>query len=295
VTGTERCKQFVADVLSGDLPAPLPVIQACERFRRDKDHPDIEYISDSADDAVMNIEELTHTKGRWQRQKIHLENWQCFVVCNLFGWKWKKTGLRRFRYGYLQVPRKNGKTLLAVAIGLIMFGPDQEPGAEILLGATTQDQAKDLLFKPAKYIVRTNDQFRDMFGIEINATTLVIPENDSVLKVVIKKPDDGTSPHFGLVDEFHLHGSPELARLHSDPARAQSSDEIFDQGLGERRRPRPGEARTTSLAGVRSQGELRHDQQRTVDLVNRTVHSSVLVGEQPEGRQPLFHILDIAG
>lgn len=224
MSGTDRCLQYVEDVLDGRLCAPKTIIQACERFVRDCDRPDIEYDPAAADRAVHIIEGLPHTKGRWQRKPITLENWQCFIVCNLFGWKWVETGLRRFKYCYKQVPRKNGKSLLAVMIALVMFGPDREPGAEVYLGATGQAQARDLLFKPSKFIVQNEDEFREAYGIEVNAQTLVIPENGSTLQTVIKKPDDGASPHCAIVDEYHEHDTDEQY-------------ETFATGLGAREQP----------------------------------------------------------
>jgi phage terminase large subunit-like protein len=224
VNGVERCLQYVDDVLTGEIPAPLTVHQACERFIRDFDNEDLAFDQAAANFAVEEIETLRHAKGRWQGQYLQLENWQCFLVCNIFGWKWAATGLRRFRYVYEQVPRKNAKTTLAVAIALLMFGPDAEPGAECLLGATSMDQAKDLLFKPAKFIVETSDDFKDDYGIEINASNMVIPDNFSIFKTVIKKPDDGTSPHCAVVDEYHLHESTDMWS-------------VFDTGMGAREQP----------------------------------------------------------
>ena len=222
--GLTRCDRYADDVLSGKINAPVTIKQACKRYRADFKNPKIKFSSKAANNAVAAIETLQHAKSRWQGQKIVLVPFQCFVVCNLFGWKWKATGKRRFRYGYLQLPRKNGKSLLAICIALIMFGPDGEPGAEVYLGATSQDQAKDILFNPARYIVTSCAKFKKRFGIQVNATSLVIPANFSTLKSVIKKPDDGTSPHCAVVDEYHLHDTSEMWS-------------VFDTGMGAREQP----------------------------------------------------------
>jgi len=224
MNGSGRCLRYVDDVLSGDQLAPLYVKLACERFNADLERDDIFFHAEGADVAIDSIEKLQHAKGRWQGQLIVLEDWQCFAVANVFGWKWVKSRLRRFRYFYLRVPRKNGKSLLAICIGLIMFAADDEAGAEAYLGATGQDQARDLLFNPAKYIVSKDRQFRERFGIEVNATSLVIPANFSQFKAVIKKPDDGASPHFAACDEYHLHED-------------SSQFEVFDTGMGARLQP----------------------------------------------------------
>lgn len=224
MNSVDRCNQYVDDVIAGKIPICLTVKLACERYKRDFENDKLMFDERSANGAVSNIEKLCHAKGKLQGQNITLENWQCFIVCNLFGWKWKHSGLRRFRRAYLRIPRKNGKSLLAIAIALLMFGPDQEPGAEVYLGATSQDQAKDLLFNPAKFIVDKSKKFKDRFGIDVNANTLVVPDSFSVLKSVIRKPDDGTSPHCGVVDEYHLHDTDEQYA-------------VFDTGMGAREQP----------------------------------------------------------
>ena len=254
MSGVERCNQYVEDVLSGKTLAPLTVKQACERFNRDFKNPKLMFDEDAADNNVWNIEKLPHTKGPWQGQPFILQPFQCFIVCNLFGWKWEKNGFRRFTRAFLEFPRKNGKTQLAVAIALIMFGPDAEPGAEILLGATSLDHARDLLFKPAKYMVNNCDEFRQSFGIEVNATTLVIPHNDSVLKTVIKKPDDGNSVYCGLVDEFHLHESGDMWG-------------VFNTGTGAR--PHGSLLLTTTTAGFTLDSPCYHYRGEMLKLLRR--------------------------
>lgn len=65
----------------------------------------------------------------------------------------KKSGLRRFRESYWEVPRKNGKSVIAAAVGIGMFVADNEFGAEIYSGATTEKQAWEV-FRPARLMVK---------------------------------------------------------------------------------------------------------------------------------------------
>lgn len=224
MTGLERCNRYVEAVLDGDLPAPETIKQACQRFVDDLDRKDLKFDPEAAENAIYNIEQLRHVKGRWFGQRIVLEDWQCFVVAQIFGWKWKATGKRRFRYAYLRIPRKNGKTLLAISIALQLFAADNEAGAEVYLGATGQEQARDLLFNPAKKIVEMCPEFREFYGVEVNASTLVIPASFSRLRSVIKKPDDGLNPSACVVDEYHHHDTDDQFAT-------------FDTGMGSREQP----------------------------------------------------------
>jgi len=224
MTGSERARQYVDDVLAGRLDVPELVRLACQRFIDDLTRPEFVFDAAKADAAVGNIEQLPHVKGRWSGDHIKLEPWQCFWVASIFGWTWAETGYRRFRYAYAQIPRKNGKSLTAIAIALQFFAADDEQGAEVYLGATSEAQARDLLFLPTRRMVETCPQFRKFYGIEVNASTLVIGSSFSRLKSVIRKPDDGYNPHCAVVDEYHEHETD-----------AQWS--TFDTGMGSREQP----------------------------------------------------------
>lgn len=221
--GVARCERYVDRVLSGDIVAPLTIRQACERFQADKQREDITLNAEAANAVVRNVERMVHIKGRWRGQRVELGDWQCFFFVNVFGW-YRLDGRRRFRYAYLFCPRKQGKTATAVWAALNCFAADGEPGAEVYLGATGQEQARDLLFRPAKETVRQTPKMADAYGIECNASTLVIPESFSVLKTVIRKPDDGYSPHCAVVDEYHQHDTDDQWST-------------FDTGMGARDQP----------------------------------------------------------
>ncbi|KPB57237.1 Terminase large subunit [Pseudomonas amygdali pv. myricae] len=68
-----------------------------------------------AEKKLKLIQLLPHTKGEWafKRQRITLEGWQLFGLAVTFGWVKKKGGHRRFRESYWEVPRKNGKSVVA--------------------------------------------------------------------------------------------------------------------------------------------------------------------------------------
>ena len=68
---------------------------------------------ESSHRAISFIERFcTHTKGELTKKPFLLEDWQKEIVGNIFGWKDKKTNLRKYRTVFIAVPRKNGKTTL---------------------------------------------------------------------------------------------------------------------------------------------------------------------------------------
>lgn len=210
--------QYARDCASGKILTNKWVRLACQRHlddlkrQKNKDYP-YYFDSEAADWAVRFIELMPHTKGKWaaKRELLNLQPWQKFFVCSLFGWKRKKNKTRRFRKADLFVPRKNGKSALAAAIGVLMFVGDGEYGAEVYSGATTQDQAWEV-FRPARLMCKNNPSefFHSTYGIEVNASNLCVPDDMSRFEPLIGDPGDGSSPHCAIVDEYHEHKDDRL-------------------------------------------------------------------------------------
>ena len=94
------------------------------------------YDKEAADKVVNFIEHYcTHVKGSMALQSLKLEKWQKDdIIRPLFGWK-KQDGSRKYKITYIEIPRKNGKTTLAAAVGLALLFIDGEEGAEIYSAA----------------------------------------------------------------------------------------------------------------------------------------------------------------
>lgn len=204
---------YARDVVAGDIAACAQVRQACQRHLDDLQRQGWQYEFDvrKAEKACKFIELLPHTKGSWARrgETLKLEPWQCLFVCSIFGWVDKDTRLRRFRVAMLLVPRKNGKSALAAAIGLYMFCADGEHGAEVYSGATSEKQAWEV-FRPARFMLDRCKDLQEATGAEVGAKTLFNLEDGSRFEPVIGKPGDGASPSCAIVDEYHEHQSDEL-------------------------------------------------------------------------------------
>lgn len=203
--------KYVSDVISGKIPACLYVIQACQRHKDDIKKSKTatfpyKFDTSKADKVINFIENLPHTKGEWaaRHEMIKLGAWQKFIVGSIFGWVKKSDGNRRFREAYVEVPRKNGKSITAAGIGLYMFVNDAEYGAEVYSGASSEKQAWEV-FRPAKLMVQHDTEFKEHFGVQVNAKTLSVLSDMSRFEPVIGKPGDGSSPSCALIDEYHEH------------------------------------------------------------------------------------------
>lgn len=208
--------QYAKLVVSGIAPACKWARLSCQRQLDDlarQSDPTWPYRFDKAkaERVCKFIELLPHTKGKWahKQERIHLEPWQCFILTTIFGWVRKKDGLRRFREAYNEIPRKNGKSILAAGVGLYLFAADGEFGAEVYSGATTEKQAWEV-FRPARLIAKRTEALREAYGIEVNASNLSRPDDGSRFEPLIGKPGDGASPSCAIVDEYHEHATSEL-------------------------------------------------------------------------------------
>ena len=198
-------EQYAQQVLGGEVLVCEYVTLAIKRYYNDLENAlDKGWYFDrkAAQRAISFIEKLKHTKGKWAGQRFKLEPWQQFVLWNIFGWK-KADGTRRFRYAYVEIARKNGKTALSAGIGLYMLFADGEARAEVYSAATVKDQAR-ICFSDAVEIVKKTDlknylsPYRNSIVYELKGGTMKPLSSDY-------GTHDGLNPSCGIIDEFHAH------------------------------------------------------------------------------------------
>jgi len=223
-TFSDRALAYALKIVNKEHPACLYVRQACQRFIDDIERDDI-YLHEDGERWCRFLEKLPHVKGKWaaNHERLKLGDWQIFCTVNLFGWKLSDTHKRRFREAYIEVPRKNGKSFWTAGIGVGMLAIDNEMGAEVYCGATSEKQAWEI-FRPAKQICERFPGLREKFGIEANARNLNIIATGSRFEPVIGNPGDGASPSCGIADEYHEHKSSDLV-------------DTFVTGMGSREQP----------------------------------------------------------
>lgn len=217
MTNVQKALDYIHGVLSGDIVANKYIKLACQKhlddLHKSENDPDYPYYFDAAkaERVAKFIQLLPHTKGKWasKGEKISLEPWQIFACCLPFGWIKRATGYRRYTKILIFVCRKNGKSAIAAGVGNYMFCADNEFGAEVYSGATTEKQAWEV-FRPAKIMVERTKELKDFFGIEVNASNMARLADGSRFEPVIGKPGDGSSPSCAIIDEYHEHKNNDL-------------------------------------------------------------------------------------
>lgn len=141
-------KQYALDVTTGKKVAGAEIVLACQRFLDDLQRDDIE-LRPKDPNTVCSIMEkfFVHQQGEDMYGKpllgepFLLEPWQIFCVVNLLGWYFTGTDERRYKEGWIQVARKNGKTsfisALAFAVGILQ----RRSGSKIYIVANALKQA----------------------------------------------------------------------------------------------------------------------------------------------------------
>tara|TARA_R110001599_G_scaffold63889_4_gene178032 strand:- start:1480 stop:3063 length:1584 start_codon:yes stop_codon:yes gene_type:complete len=169
------------------------------------------YDEKSANRAVDFIEMFCqHVKGDLAGQRFILEDWQKDdIIKPLFGWKSKKTNLRKFRQCFVFIPRKNGKTNLMVGVALYMLFSDGEKGAEIVSAAADKEQAR-LSFSIAKQMVIQEPQLISRGNTYRDSITY--DKVGSYYKVISADADTkhGLNLSCCLLDEIHSHKNRDL-------------------------------------------------------------------------------------
>ena len=108
----------------------------------------------------------------------------------------------RIRTGVISIPRANGKTMLAAALGLaeMFVGP---PSAEVLVVASDQRQA-NITMRYAKRMIELNPVLAER--MQVYADRIYLPENDATLLPLPAEPGalHGHDPSLMVVDELHV-------------------------------------------------------------------------------------------
>ena len=154
-----------------------------------------------ADNALRFIERYCHHyKGKLAPRRIQLSLWERSAISLVFGIV-DGAGRRQFTEVFWLIGRKQGKTLLAAAIGTYMAYAAGEFGSEIYFLAPKIDQA-DLCYSALEFNVHAEPEL-DVITHSTKYRGLVIDETNTIIKKLAfsSKKSDGYSPQFYCADE----------------------------------------------------------------------------------------------
>lgn len=196
---------------------PRSIHLAVKRYNKWKKRKDIFFDLEKANLMLSFTESFyKHSTGEWSGQPLELEDWQKFYFSNIYGWqkwsdKWQRN-VRVIRKSYLQVPKKNGKSLMEGAPILYGMYGEGVKGAQFYCLAADFDQAQNVANPLATVIENDNDLLDGtrVYRKEKKVTTISYAffEDDfkyqNNLRVLSKREKvDGKNTYIVVADEVH--------------------------------------------------------------------------------------------
>lgn len=211
---------YARQCLSGKIPSCQKHKWACQRMLDDFQRvgaADFPYIWDEkrAENIVLWFTYLRHSKGELAGTPIYLTPWQQFYLGQIYGWRHRETGYKRFRKSFIEVARKNAKSQMEAGIALNESSEQATRNHEVYeyyMAGTKRDQSK-IVFDEADLMTR-GSPLRLKFRFKREA--IVHTKTGSFIKPLSKqdgKSGDGTNPAGLILDEYHQHPTTDFYDL----------------------------------------------------------------------------------
>ncbi len=217
----EDLKQYASDCLKDKIISCKKHKWACLRFLSDvkkmEEDKAFPYIWDEkqAQRIVDWFALLRHSKGALAGQPIILTEWQKFRLCQLYGWRCKDSGYKRFIKTFTEVARKNAKSQEEAGVALyeiaVMSTRNQEI-YEYYTAGVKRDQSK-IVFNEASLMLK-GSPLRAKYKITRDSITHI--KTGSFIKALSAedgRKGDGTNPAGLILDEYHQHQTTEFYDL----------------------------------------------------------------------------------
>lgn len=194
--------EYAEDILGGKIKSCECIFLACKRYREWFNRDDIYFDREDVEQKIRVISRMKHSTGVHNGKPFILLPWQQWCVANIFGWKYKDSGLRVTKNVFMMLSRKSGKTQFASAIAICCAIADKEANAEVELVANSRQQAH-IAFDSAHNLVDSIDPKKKIF--KRYRDSLNIPSSKSKIQVLSSDAmgNDGYNSSCFILDEFH--------------------------------------------------------------------------------------------
>lgn len=202
-----------------------PLIRTAEP----RDVPGARFNPEKVDKVLKAFHALRHTQGKLAGSPLDPDPWQvAYIIAPVFGWEHQNDDgdwVRIITEVWIEVSRKNGKSTLSGGLGLYLMAADNEPGAQVVAAATTREQA-GFCFAPIAGLVENAPMLKKNFQSYRSAKKIIQRNGGSYFQAIgsVAEAIHGANIHGAIVDEVHLHKTPDLI-------------EAIETGTGSRRQP----------------------------------------------------------
>ena len=220
MTVKTRLIRYARDCISGKIISGKKHIWACMRFLQDVERSEnadcfFYWNEEEAQKIIKWFRCLRHSKGVLAGKPIELTAWQQFHLCQLYGWRRKENGYKRFKKSFVEVARKNAKSQEEAGVALYEISVQATKNGEVYeyyTAGVKRDQSK-VVFDEAKLMLN-NSPLKKKFKITNIAITQI--KTGSFIKTLSKqdgKEGDGSNPAGLIIDEYHQHKTTEFLDL----------------------------------------------------------------------------------
>ena len=215
---SDHTTAYARTIVAGKKICGKAEYQACKRHLDDMADKAFPYIFDvdAAEYHIMLANQLTIGEGSESR-KLTTRGFQNFIIGSLFGWRKKRSHLRRFREGYIQLARQNGKSFLAgeMCNDYATFAGYQH--GRIYCTATKQKQANIVWEEVAKFI-RSDADLAELYKVREYDHTIRSLVTNTTIEAIGRdtKSADGFRSIMAVVDEYHAHPTDQMYKLMLD-------------------------------------------------------------------------------
>lgn len=220
MTIKEELIKYANNCINDEIPSCTKHKWACMRFLRDVDRAEQDdcfffWNEDEAQKIVHWFAKLKHSKGVLAGQFISLTTSQKFGLCQIYGWRRKADGLRRFNKSYQQKGRKNAKSQEEAGVILYEMAYGSTKNHEIYecyCAGTKRSQSK-IIFNEAQNLLRGSPLATKF---KCNKQIVEHRKTGSFLVPLCKEDGrngDGTNPAILVLDEYHQHATTEFYDL----------------------------------------------------------------------------------
>lgn len=219
----EKYKQiavkYARDVADGKIIAGNNAAE-CRRFLADLSREDLQLHTREPELVCNMIEKFfVHKQGEsldgspLLNTPLLLQPWQVFIVYNLIGFYYSGTNERRYKEGFIFVPRKSGKTMFIAALAFAIGIMERRSGSIIYITAASQKQACES-FNAILYTLRYRNMIQEFRVLNNNAEHSVKceftdedgkPDGSLYIAALASNPDaqDSFNCNIAIADEVH--------------------------------------------------------------------------------------------
>lgn len=222
-TKLKQVLKYCDDIKSGKIPACIWIKKSTERFVSDLNNKDWKYFFDEEkfNEVVDFAESLTLPDIK---QKLKLLDWQLFIYANLYGFYHKdEPDRRRFRGGYCEISRKNGKTS-AILYPLILYDLLTEKAAESYLVSTTGELAEKS-FIEIKEIINESPELKAV--CVCHSKTITYGLSRITFYSADTKQTESTRVSLAILDEFHTYANDIILSSFRASGRARKNNLVL--------------------------------------------------------------------